>query len=96
MKYLKSFFISILLLTSSVFAIGFEKGANVPDIHPRLLRSYILKGVDTHEGHKIVYDEKAEVPAKIQKKWQERKLSGESVPLPGTKGPDVIFITKFK
>lgn len=85
----------LLTLSLNTFALSFKAGAEVGDIHPRLLNSLIQRGADNHNGFKIVYAAGAEIPAPIKKKWDERKLTGEAIPEPGTAGPKVIFIESF-
>ena len=92
----KLFFILMTVsLFNAAYALDFEKGANVPDIHPRILRNLLKTGIDNFEGKKIVISKDATVPGSFKNKWQERKLTGESVPVVGTAGADVIFIKSF-
>lgn len=87
--------ITILFSLTSTYALDFVKGANVKDIHPRILKNLLRSGVDNFEGFKIVLSKDAKIPASFQKKWNERKLSGESIPAQGEASDDVIFIKSF-
>ncbi len=95
---LKYFIYSLILVMSlsTGHAIEFKKGANVTqDFHPRLLRNVLMGGGDTIEGVKIVISKDAVVPDTFTKKWNERKLSGGTIPEVGSPSADVIFIEGF-
>lgn len=95
---MKKIIIALLIMATSATsfaALEFEKGSDVPTIHPRLLRRLLQQGKGTFEGNKIVISKDAKVPARFQKKWDEKKLSGETVPSIGVAGPKVIFIKNF-
>ena len=44
---------------------------------------------------RIVISKDAKIPTRFQKKFDEMKLSGETVPSVGDKADDVIFIKSF-
>ncbi len=84
------------LFSLNSFAIDFEKGANVKDdVSPRLLRNILRKGNGMIGSTRIVISKDATIPGRYKKKFEEMKLSGETVPSVGAKSDDVIFITSF-
>lgn len=82
--------IAFTLLSSSVFAIEFTG-----DVPQMVLRKLLLQGKASYNGKKIVLSKDATVPASFQKKWDEKKLSGEDIPTVGEPSADVIFIKSF-
>jgi hypothetical protein len=95
MKKILITFLIVLTSTTAFAALEFEKGSDVPEIHPRLLRRLLQQGKGTYEGAKIVISKDAVTPSRFQKKWDEKKLSGETVPSIGEAGAKVIFIKSF-
>ena len=75
---------------SSCFALEYD--GEVPKL---VLRKLLLQGKAVYKGKRIVISKDATVPASFQKKWDEKKLTGEDVPSVGEKGADVIFIKSF-
>jgi hypothetical protein len=84
-----------LFIASSALALEFEKGAEVPDIHPRLLRKLLIQGKTNYQGNIISIAAGAAIPSRFQKKWDEIKLSGGDIPKTGTAGPKTILIKSF-
>ncbi len=85
--------LAILLLmlgTSSVMALEFDG-----DVPKMVLRKLLLQGKAEYNGKKIVISKDAKVPDSFQKKWDEKKLSGETVPAVGEPGANVIFVKSF-
>ena len=94
MKKLIYIFLVMAISTTS-FAIEFEKGSEVKDIRPRLLRKLLIQGKTNYEGSKIVIKKGLEIPSSYRKKWDEIKLSGGDIPKEGDGGPGIILITAF-
>lgn len=97
MKKLVLTLIAAPLLTINTYAaLDFVKGANVKeDVPPRLLRNSLRKGAGMIGAARIVISKDAKIPPRFQKKFDELKLSGETVPTVGEASPDVIFIKGF-
>ncbi|MAX67783.1 MAG: hypothetical protein QF441_02730 [Bacteriovoracaceae bacterium] len=88
--------ITAALFSISAFAIEFEKGANVKDIHPRMLRKLLIQGkTKAPDGSKIKIAPGTQIPSNYRKKWDEIKLSGGDVPSEGSAAADVILIKGF-